>query len=459
MDEINVLAATGMLGSGFLESTFQRALSWNPAFIGSDAGSTDGGPTFLGTGGCSYSRTAVKRDLRLSLLAARNIDIPLLIGSAGYAGGDLNLSWTVDIAKEIAREEGLHFKMAVIHSEQDKAYLKKKMAEGKIYPLKPAPSYDEQTIDRSEHIVGMMGAEPFIRALEEGADVVIAGRSSDTSIFAAIPIQRGYSAGPVWHAAKVLECGSACVVSRSVGDSMFARIGQEYFIMDPPNPEHRCTPLSVAAHTFYETSSPIHLYEPSGMVDTSAATFEAENERAVKVTGSRFVKAESYRIKLEGVEKAGYQAISIAGIRDPILIGQIDEWIARLREIVKKRVYDMYGDEIISEGYFFNIRVYGKNGVLGALEPLSKKPSSQYELALVFEATAPTQEMATSIMSAAPQIALHMRVPGWSGFPSNLAFPYSPKFIERGPVFRFNVNHVVEPADPYEMFPMEMVKI
>jgi hypothetical protein len=28
--------------------------------------------------------------------------------------------------------------------------------------------------------------------------------------------------------------------------------------------------------------------------------------------------------------------------------------------------------------------------------------------------------------------------------------------LERGPVYRYNVNHIVEPDDPCEMFPMEL---
>jgi hypothetical protein len=40
---VKVLALSGMLGSGFLESSVKRTLSWDPDFIGFDAGSTDGG--------------------------------------------------------------------------------------------------------------------------------------------------------------------------------------------------------------------------------------------------------------------------------------------------------------------------------------------------------------------------------------------------------------------------------
>jgi hypothetical protein len=456
-DEIRVLSVSGMLGSGYLESSLKKAMSWNPDFIGCDAGSTDAGAASLGSGIAAFSRAAVKRDLRLALLAARSRSIPFLTGSAGMAGGDQNLAWVVDIVTEIAREENLHFTMAIIHAEQDKEYLKKKLRDGKIRPLKPAPLYSEEVIDRSVHIVGMMGAEPFIRALDQGAEVVIAGRSSDTSIFSAIPIQRGFPPAQIWHAAKILECGAACVAQRTRADGMFAWIGRDSFTVEPPNPEYICTPLSVASHTFYETASPIHLYEPSGMVDTSQARYEAVTERSVKVSGTRFVPATTYTIKLEGVEKAGYQSVAFAGIRDPVLIGQIDDYLDRFRERVRQRVSEMFGAEFSRGGYVFTIRVYGQNGVMGQMETV--KEIRSHELGLVMEVTAPTQEMAASIMSSACHMGLHLAIPQWKGLISNFAFPHSPHQIDRGPVYRFNVNHLVEPADPYEMFPMEMVKL
>ena len=363
----------------------------------------------------------------------------------------------MDIVKEIAREEGLHFTMAVIHAEQDKGYLKRKLAEGRIRPLKPAPPFNEEVIDRSEHIVGMMGAEPFQRALKEGADVVIAGRSSDTSIFAAIPVQMGFPPGLVWHAAKILECGAASAVQRKYPDSMFARIRRDHFIIEPPNPEFVCSPLSVAAHSLYENSSPFHLYEPSGMLDITNARYEPESDRAVRVSGSEFVPATNYTVKLEGAEIAGYQTIAIGGMRDPVLIGQIDEWVERLKEKVHGRVRDMFGEETASGGYAFNVRVYGKNGVMGKAEPL--KDDLSHELLLILEATAPTQEMATSIATSARHVGLHLPIPEWKGLITALAFPYTPGHIERGVAYRFNVNHLVEPDNPYEMFPMELVKL
>src|SRR5436853_3322044 len=124
MEEMRILSPSGVCGSGFVESSFEKALAWKPHFIGCDAGSTDPGPSHLGSGVAAFPREAVKRDLRLMLKGARRENVPLLIGSAGTAGADVHVQWFSEIAKEIAAEESLTFKLAVIHAEQDKRYLK-----------------------------------------------------------------------------------------------------------------------------------------------------------------------------------------------------------------------------------------------------------------------------------------------------------------------------------------------
>jgi hypothetical protein len=132
MDEIRMIAPTGVLGSGFLTESLEAGLRQKPHFIGVDAGSTDPGPHFLGAGKCAFSTQAYKRDLTPLLLGTRSLNIPLAIGSAGTAGGEIQLQWAYDIIKEIAKENNLHFKIALIHAEQRKAYLISKLKAGKI---------------------------------------------------------------------------------------------------------------------------------------------------------------------------------------------------------------------------------------------------------------------------------------------------------------------------------------
>jgi hypothetical protein len=217
-----------------------------------------------------------------------------------------------------------------VHAEQNKSYLKKRLREGRLKALDPAPPFDESTIDRSACIVGMMGAEPYMRVLSEGADVVVAGRASDTAIFATIPVMRGFPEGLAWHAAKILECGAAAVVNRRTPDCMFAWLRRDHFVIQAPDETLQCTPQSIASHSLYENADPYRLVESSGTLDLTESRYEQHGSNAVKVSGSRFIPAERYTVKLEGAEKAGYQSIVIGSVRDPFIIRQIDDWTARL---------------------------------------------------------------------------------------------------------------------------------
>ena len=448
MSEIRVLSATGILGSGFREETLQRAMALKPDFIGADSGSTDPGPHYLGSNDTLFSDSAYKRDLRLILLAARAAKIPAIVGSACTAGTDAQLERLAGIAREIAREEKLSFKLATIASEQDKGYLKQKLRQRKITPLANAPGIDEAVIDRSAHIVGMCGIEPYVEALENGAEVILAGRSSDTSIFSALPVMRGFNPATVWHMAKILECGAACVVLRKYPDCMFATVTNDHFVVEPPNPEYRCDPVSVASHNLYENSTPYELVEPSGVLNTLNAEYEAVSDRAVRVSGSTFKPAARYTIKLEGAELAGYQSIIVGSVRDPVILRQFDSWLEGLVKATKDRIRAVFGQDIESR-YRFDVRVFGKNATMGPLEP---ETAIGHEVGLLFQVTAPTQELATALMKSVGHIAVHYPVPEWSGLITSIAYPYSPPEIARGASYRFNMNHVVEPASPLEMF-------
>ncbi len=452
MREIRMLAATGMLGTGFLESTLHRAMDLHPHFIGCDAGSTDPGPYYLGSGLSQTSRAATKRDLRLMLLAGRAAGIPVIVGSAGMGGGDPHLEFTRDVVEEIAREEGLSFRMALIHAEIDRDLLKARLRQGRVKPLMAAPSLDEATIDRATRIVAQMGPQPFMAALRGGAEVVIAGRASDTSIYAAIPLMEGYPEGLIWHAAKVLECGAASVVQRLYPDCMMAWLRDDHFVVEPPNPDMRCSPVSLVAHTFYENADPYHLHEPSGMLDTEEATYEAVSDRAVKVSRSRFVHSSTYTVKLEGAERLGHRFAVIAGVRDPVVLRQFDSFLSSLRERIAHKAEASLA-LAMDRDFRLAFRVYGKNGSMGPLEP--ENHLEGHEVGLVTEVIGRTQEEARAVLNLAWHTGLHHPVPEWQGLISNLAFPYSPPEMDGGEVYRFNTNHVMELDDPCEAFPIE----
>ena len=151
----------------------------------------------------------------------------------------------------------------------------------------------------------------------------------------------------------------------------------------------------------------------------------------------------------------GYQSVLIGSVRDPFIIGQIDDWIERLMEKIHARVTMVFGEKLQRDDYLVHIRVYGKNGTMGPLEPV--KEITSHEICLVFEATAPSQELASALAGVVRHQALHLPIPEWSGLITGVACPYNA--LTRGAVYRFNMNQVVAPDDPYEMFPMELVQL
>ncbi len=451
MKNFLVLSPTAILGYGFPLCSFKRGLSCQPNAIAVDAGSTDPGPYYLGAGVSFTSREASQRDLSYLLEAAAEHRIPLLIGSAGGSGGEPHLKRDVDLIMEIAREKGLHFKMAVIHAEVDIEKVRHALCLNKVKPLGPVPLLQEKDLDEAVRIVGQMGIEPLVGALETGAQVVVAGRAYDPSVFAAPAVRSGYRPGPAIHMGKILECGAIAATPGSGSDCLLGRIGVGYFEVESLNPVRACTVTSVAAHTLYEKSDPVYLPLPGGCLDLKRTRFEQVTENRVRVTGSRFFPAQKYTVKLEGVKKAGFRTVTIAGCRDPQMIREID----RVVGIVRSKTEDNFAGA--ADDYSLNFRIYGKDGVMGTMELI--RNAVPHEIGIVIEVIGKTQEIADAICGYARSTMLHCSYPGRTATAGNLAFPFSPAEFRGGEVFNFNIYHLMEVADPFELFPMETINI
>jgi hypothetical protein len=447
--DIRLLSTSAILGYGFPEASLQAGLDRRPDVIGVDGGSVDPGPHYLGSGKPFCSPIAIRRDLRLMLNAAVRAGIPLVIGTSGGAGGAPHLALVAGMAREIAREDGLHFKLALIEAEQNKDSVRRRAAAGRVRALAGLDALTDAVIDRAERIVGMMGPEPFMAALDAGAQVVLAGRASDPASWVAAATRAGLPPAPAWYAGKMLECGATPSIPKG-HVCVFVTVRDDSVECEPTNPARRSTPLSIANHSLHENSSPIHHIEPGGMLDTSDCRFEAVSDRAVRISGMRWVPAPVYTVKLEGVELAGYRSVCICGTRDPLLIGRLDDFIASVRREVATKAA-AFG--AAPESYQLGIRVYGRDGVMGAREPLMG--AVPHELGFVLEVVSRhSQEMASAVLGMARTNMLHTDFPGRLCREGNMAFPFSPSDIEVGPVYRFSVYHVAELDDPVEPFPI-----
>ncbi|MCL2377045.1 MAG: DUF1446 domain-containing protein [Defluviitaleaceae bacterium] len=450
MREFRVLSPTAILGYGFPAASFEEGMRRAPHVIAVDAGSTDPGPYYLGSGKSFTDRGAVKRDMEFMLAAAMDANIPVIIGTAGGSGADDHLQWNVDIIKEIAAEKGLSFKMAEISAQIDKNVVKKRLETGGIVAMKAAPAPTVKDIEDSTNIVAQMGHEPIIAALEAGAQVIITGRAYDPTVFAALAIKEGYDAGLALHMGKILECAAIAATPGSGSDCMFGYLRDDCFELATLNPVRKCTTTSVAAHTLYEKSDPTRLPGPGGVLDLTQTTFEQANESTVIVRGSRFIPDDAYFVKLEAAKLLGYRTISFAATADPIMIGQLDKIV----EAVKERVHTNF-DGITN--FFLDFKVYGTNGASfygntsrGELcSPLS-------EAAIIIEAVAQTPELADTICSFARSTLLHFGYEGRKSTAGNLAFPFSPSDFRGGAVYEFSLYCLMATDDACQYFPMKI---
>lgn len=452
MAEFRLLAPNAIVGYGFPEASLAAGMARRPDAIVVDAGSTDPGPYYLASGNCLNSHAAMKRDLRLMLNAAVRAGTPLVVGSCGGSGSEPQLQAVAAIVRQIAREDGLHFRMALIHSEQDRGQVRQWQEAGRIRALPHVPELTAEAVERSTRIVAMMGPEPFAAALDGGAQVILAGRSSDPAPFAALAMRAQLPPAQSWYAGKMLECGAAAAQPEG-HDGLMAVVREDHVELEPPNAERRCTPLSVANFSLHENASPSRHTEPGGILDTSGCIIEAVSDRAVRVSGMRW-QPQPYSVKLEGAELAGYRAIAICGTRDPILLPQIDSYLDGVRQTVQDKVA---GFGWAPDSYHLVFRVYGRNGVMAGREPV-RQPAS-HELGILIEVVAPTQEDANAILSVARLHTLHTDFPGRLCKEGNMAMPFSPAEVPAGPAYRFSVFHVLAVDDPLALFPIEYEEV
>lgn len=450
MEEMRILSPTAILGYGFPLESFVEGMKRNPHVIAVDAGSSDPGPYYLGAGKSFTDRNSVKRDLEIMIPAGIEAKIPVIVGTAGGSGARPHVEFVIDIVKEIAREKGLSFKLAVIQSEFDKDFIKENLRQGKVTPLAPAKPIQEKDVDEAVHIVAQIGEQPYIKALEESADVIIAGRSYDPSVFAALAVKEGFNKGLAIHLGKILECAAICALPGSGSDCMFGYLHKDDFVLEPLSPLRKCTTLSIAAHTLYEKTNPYVLPGPGGAIDLHESKFEQIDDNKVRVSGSKFVPTEQYFVKLEGVRRVGFRTMSPAAVKDPVMISKIDSIIKSVRERVENN-FEKYG---ITD-FFLDFKIYGKKGVMAMFEGAEESHSD--ELLIIIEAVADTQETANTICSFARSTMLHFGYEGRISTAGNLAFPFSPSDCKMGEVYEFNIYHLLQVDDPVSLFPIEYV--
>ena len=446
---VKVLIPSGALGLGYDRDALARGIAANPDIIAIDGGSTDSGPHYLGTGTSKYSRNSTKAEWAELMAARAQAGVPLVIGTAGTCGADDAVDWLVEITREIAADRGERLKVAVLKSGQDGEAMADALDAGRITPLDPAPDISADRLKECTNIVALAGAEQIQAALDTGADIVIAGRTTDTAIISALPLARGCHPGGAWHGAKIGECGALATTSPNTG-TILIEFDADGFTMTPMGTEARATPHTVSAHMLYENSDPYRLYEPGGYLDVSAAQYDAIDDRRVRVTGCEWVVTDSYNVKLEGARRAGFQTVSLVLVRDARYVENIRQWVDDIHNKctakAKARV----------DGRFeIELRIIGADATLG---PLDSSAVMGSEVGVMGIVTAETEALSREVAKMLNPYLLHHPLTEQEEMPT-FAFPFSPPEMPRGEVYEFCLNHVLALADPMDAFRLTVLEI
>lgn len=446
MEGIKILCPTGHLGFTPIEKgSLYEGMKHKPDFLIADSGSCDIGPYPLGADDAASPEEWQRHDLEVMLLESRKLGVPMIIGSASDTGADRGVTQYIRLIKEIAREHKLpRFRLGYIYSEQDKTDLAGRMKNGlRIEGLSGRADLTPADLEATDHVVAVMGPEPIIKVLDMGAEVVICGRSTDSSIFAAPLLRGGIPENIAWYAGKVLECASFACEPFMGKESILGTINQSEVFVEPMHPGQRATIASIAGHAMYERENPFHQREPGGLLDMTDCLYEQYSERVTRITGPRFIRDEVYKVKLEGSGRVGERALSIVGIRDPYTIAHIDQVIAW----AKGKVEERYGE--IGPNFQLYYHVYGKDGVMGEWEP--HKEITGHEICVVVEAVAESFALAKVVCNSGARNMFYARLPEVRGTAGTAALMMD-EILQGHTGYRWTINHALPVKDPLELF-------
>jgi hypothetical protein len=315
MNEVTIVTPVGCIGNRGVDSNALAIAmeKFAPNALAMDAGSMDCGPWYLGAGKEHGPSINIDHDLESVIGAGLKAGIPVIIGSAGGSGGKKHVDITVRRIKRIAAQRGWRFKLAVVYADVSNEFLLE-LAQGSQWvpgtkSIADGLPLSTNEVRASASIVGMMGVEPIIDALNTGAEVILCGRASDAAVIAAYPVWKGCDPGLSYHMGDIMECGESAAEEirptlRGLTHNripIVGTIGKDGFTLRPAIDSLACTPNSCLMHSFYERSDFRLARFPSGTLDRTNALYEAVDENSTRISGAVF-REEPYSVLLEGVK-------------------------------------------------------------------------------------------------------------------------------------------------------------
>ena len=181
----------------------------------------------------------------------------------------------------------------------------------------------------------------------------------------------------------------------------------------------------------------------------SECAYEQFDEKTCRITNPKFIPIEGrIKVKLEGSGYIGKRYMGLAGVRDPYTIKNIDKVI----DWAKAQVAERHPDD----KYELSYRIFGKNGVMGDMEPI--KETKSHELLIVVEGVADDDALAQEVTLIGMRQIFYARLPEVKGTAGTAAFILD-EVTKISDAYTWTMDHTVEVDDPLELFPVSMIEI
>jgi hypothetical protein len=440
-----------------IQAAIDRAFEWGVDAIVAQGTGKDWGAYWQGSGQQMDTHN-FKNNVRPYIHAALQHRVPFIF-SVGIAGADVHVDECLERVDELAVEEGWALNIGLIRSELPVKFVSNAISAGRRIHRAVATDAlpEELSVEHLEglvSIVALLGPEPILDLLETGGiDGIITGRSVDIALFMAPALLRGMPRAVAAAAGKVLECGGLALTPGDPARCLWAQIDEGGFEVRSPNPGYSVTPQGMAALAFYERADPNQEKNPGGVLDLSDCTYTALPDGGVRCSGASWTER-PYTVLVEGVRLMGYRAITIVGVREQILLDQLDSWLDGMHSALA--LAPRFGHLRPGVDYRVTPRIYGRDGVLGPLEARRLEPS--HEVGVVIDVVAGTPELASQIAYFAFIRLFLGPYPGRQTTSGNVAVPFMPLTIPVGPVYDFVLYHEMPLSRPDEAFRISHVR-
>jgi hypothetical protein len=173
-----------------------------------------------------------------------------------------------------------------------------------------------------------IGSTPIVEALEQGANVVITGRSTDTALTMA-PLRHEFGWSPKDYdlmaagiiAGHIIECGAQCSGGNCLYDwknipdlanvgypIVEAKADGTFTVTKHPKTGGRVSVQSVTEQLVYEMGDPHSYITPDVVADFTSIHLKADGENRVKVFGIKG-RPETDKLKVSIAYRAGFKAV------------------------------------------------------------------------------------------------------------------------------------------------------